>query len=130
MDCPHGLKYDLLREECNECEFAELCKEDNGKGKSKEPAKSKEEIQAIIEKVASEFSCTEDELSTYRGCMGVVNRVMQEYSKNGLRKTKGWKERKNEVKPLVKDIGRLPVTDEKLDFIIHCAEYVYFGGNA
>lgn len=121
--CSHSIKkFDILMEVCQECEFRERCERE-----SKESKAPRVDVDEVKDKVRREFSITEEKLVSYRACMGTINELLGLYSSNNLRKSKGFKSRKDEIKPEIKKIGSLPITDGKLDFIIDCAEYVFFG---
>ncbi len=118
-----GRLYDYMNLDCVECEYKERC-EKEFKNKDKKITKDIEEIK---NKVSENFSTAEAEMLTFRGCMGVIRRFMGAYHKEGLNKRKGYKERIKEVREEVKQIGKLPAIDDKLSFLIDCAEYVFFG---
>jgi len=126
VECIRGTRktgYDILNEECQECEFKSECRESKGK-KKEEP---EEKALKIKNEVREDISIPEGELYNYCGCIAVINKVITEYKKAGLRKRKGYKDRKKEIKPEIKAMGKFPASDEKLNLLIDCAEYVFFG---
>lgn len=126
MECKKGTRkigYDLLAEECIECEFVAECKE----SRIKEREDSEEKILNIKEDTRENFTAADTELCNYRGCLSVTKNVMSVYKESGLRKRKGYKDRNAETKPEIKKISKLTMSDNKLDLLIYCAEYIYFG---
>lgn len=124
MECPNGYEaYEMLREECIVCEFKSECKESRGSKKEV----SEEKITQIKNEVRKNISIPESELHNYRGCTVVINKVMDEYKKAGLRKRKGYKNRRVEARIEIKSISKFPISDDKLNLLIDCAEYVFFG---
>lgn len=113
-------KYDSLRKACRDCEMKEECKMDKGDGKEKK-------VDEIKQLVRDSLTIKAEELVNYRGCMKVMNTIIDEYHKAGLRKRKDWKARKYAIQEEIKKIGKLPATDAKLEYLISCAEYVFFG---
>lgn len=126
MECKKGTRkmgYDLLAEECIECEFGEECKESRIKARED----SEEKVLKIKEDMRENFTAIDTELCNYSGCLSVTKKVMSGYKESGLRKRKGYKDRNTETKPEIKKISKLPMSDNKLDLLIYCAEYMYFG---
>jgi hypothetical protein len=119
--CPRSIKFDVLLDVCHICEFKERCEKEHNEGKPKV------DVDEVKIKVRNELVITEDKLNTYKACMGTVNNLIGQYGSLGLRKRKGWRERKFEVKPELKSIGKFPITEGKLELVIDCAEYVFFG---
>lgn len=120
--CPlsETAKYDSLREACRNCGKKEECKMDKVTGKEKK-------VDEIKQLVRDSLTIKAEELVNYRGCMKTINTVIDEYHKAGLRRKKDHKARKYTVQEEVKKMGKLPVTDSKLDLLISYAEYIFFG---